>query len=250
MLSLERVSVRYPGADALSLVDASLEAPDGRITGVAGASESGKTTLCLVLSGLVPRIVRATVTGSLSIDGKEVVPGPMHALAGRIGILTGAPETLLSLVADTVYEEIAFGPVNLGVPRDEAMRRVETALATVGLDDLAERDPRRLSTGQTQLVGIAGVLALGAGNLVLDEPFAHLDPRSTERLATILRRLAKDGVSVVVASQDTRLLAAVCDRTAVLDAGRLGPTGPVDDVLGEPRIADAGLEPVATPWRP
>jgi energy-coupling factor transporter ATP-binding protein EcfA2 len=245
VLSLEGVSVRYPGADRPSLVDASLDVPDGSITAIAGASESGKTTLCLVLAGLVPRVVRASVSGTLRIDGDDVADQPMHALAGRIGILTGAPDASLSLVADTVYEEVAFGPVNLGLPRDEVMRRVGSALATVGLDDIAERDPRRLSTGQTQLVAIAGLLAMGAGNLLLDEPFAHLDPRAMERFVAVLRRLADGGAAILVASQDTRLLSAVADRAAVLDGGRLDPVSPAHDVLRDPRIAAAGLEPIA-----
>ena len=150
---------------------------------------------------------------------------------------------MLSLVADTVFEEVAFGPANLGVPRDEIITRVRRAIATMGLDGLEERDPRRLSTGQTQLVGIAGLLAIGARNLVLDEPFTHLDPDATGRLVAVIRRLADDGAAVLVASQDTELLAAVCDRAGVLLDGRLGPIGTVDAVLGDPAIAASGLEP-------
>jgi energy-coupling factor transporter ATP-binding protein EcfA2 len=247
MLSLESVTVRYPGAEHLSLVKASLDVPDGSITAVAGASESGKTTLCLTASGLVPRVARAAVTGRVLIDGEGVADQPMHALAGRVGILTGSPDATLSLVADSVYEEVAFGPANLRVPRDELMRRVASALSATGIEDLADRDPRRLSTGQTQLVGIAGLLAIGAGNLVLDEPFAHLDPQATERLHAVLRRLADSGAAILVASQDTRLLAVVADRAAVLDGGRLGPAGEAEAVLANPRIAAAGLEPIRRP---
>jgi energy-coupling factor transporter ATP-binding protein EcfA2 len=244
VLTLDAVSVRYPGAERASLVEVSLRVPDGEVTGIAGASESGKTTLCLIASGLLPRLRRAVLTGSLRVDGADVAERPMHALAGRIGVLTGAPEALLSLATETVFEEVAFGPANLSVPREELIARVRAALAAVGLDGLEERDPRRLSTGQTQLVGIAASLAMGARNLVLDEPFDHLDPEATERLTTVLRSLAGDGAAILVASHDTRLLAATCDRVAVLDRSRLGPAGPVHEVLGDAGIEAAGLEPL------
>jgi energy-coupling factor transporter ATP-binding protein EcfA2 len=250
VIGLHATTIRYPGADRPSLADATIEVVDGRVTGVAGASESGKTTLCLTLCGLIPRVVRATVSGDLSIDGDDVAAWPMHALAGRVSVLTGAPDAMLSLVADTVYEEVAFGPANLGLPRDDLLQRVGVALATVGLGDLAERDARHLSSGQTQLLAIATVLAMGATNLVLDEPAAHLDPDATERLVALMRDLASRGTAIVVASQDTPLLAATCDQVAVLADGRLGPVGAAAEVLADPRIADDGLEPVGPSTRP
>lgn len=244
MIGLRAVSVRYPGASRRSVTDVDVEVPDGHVTGVAGASEAGKTTLCLALSGLVPRVVRASFTGSLWIDGEDVGSRPMSVICERVSVLTGAPDAMLSLVADTVYEEVAFGPANLGLPRDEVLRRVGSSLTQAGMAELAERDPRRLSTGQKQRLGIAAVLAMGARNLVLDEPSAHLDPDATERLVAIVRRLADSGLAVVIASADTRLLSEACDRVAVLQQGRLGRVGPVGDVLADPAIAASGLEPV------
>jgi energy-coupling factor transporter ATP-binding protein EcfA2 len=250
VIGLHATTIRYPGADRASLLDVTLEVVDGHVTGIAGASESGKTTLCLALSGLIPRVVRASVSGCLSVDGDDMAAWPMHALAGRVSVLTGSPDAMLSLVADTVYEEVAFGPGNLGMPREVLLRSVASALARAGLDDLAERDPRRLSTGQTQRLAIAAVLAMGATNLILDEPTAHLDPAATEAVVALLRDLASRGAAVVVASQDTRLLAAACDRAAVLADGRLGPVRAVADVLADRGIADAGLEPVDPSGRP
>jgi energy-coupling factor transporter ATP-binding protein EcfA2 len=244
VIGLRSATIRYPGTAGPSLADATLDVVDGQVTGIAGASESGKTTLCLVLSGLIPRVVRATFSGDLTVDGEEVAALPMHALCGRVSVLTGPPDAMLSLVTDTVFEEVAFGPANLGLPREALVERAWSALATVRLRALAERDPRHLSMGQTQRLAIAAVLATGTTNLVLDEPAAHLDPDATARLIALLRDLAARGAAIVVASQDTRLLAAACDRAAVLADGRLGPVGAVADVLADRRIADAGLEPV------
>jgi energy-coupling factor transporter ATP-binding protein EcfA2 len=244
MIGLRGASVRYPGARRPSLTDVDLDVEDRQVTGIAGASESGKTTLCLALSGVLPRIVRASFTGSLRIDGEDVGWRPMSMLCESVSLLTGAPDAMLSLVAETVYEEVAFGPTNLALPHAEVMRRVAGSLTTAAIAELAERDPRRLSTGQTQRLAIAAILAMGTQSLVLDEPSAHLDPEATDRLVAILRRLAGNGIAVLIASHDTGLLAAACDRVAVLDGGRLGPLGPGADVLADPSIADVGLDPV------
>jgi energy-coupling factor transporter ATP-binding protein EcfA2 len=244
VIGLRGLTVRYPGAARASVTEVDLEVPDGIVTGIAGASESGKTTLCLASSGLIPRVVRASVAGSLWIDGEDVGSQPMSVLCERISLLTGAPEAMLSLVTDTVYEEVAFGPANLGRDRDELVRQVASSLAQAGITELAARDPGRLSTGQTQRLAIAAVLAMGARNLVLDEPSAHLDPDATERLVATVRGLAAGGLAVAIASHDTRLLAAACDRVAVLDGGRLGPSGSTADVLADPAIGSAGLEPL------
>ena len=124
MLTLEGVSYRYAGATRPSLRDVSLTFADGEVVGVAGRSEAGKTTLCLVLSGLAPRTVGGTLTGRLLLDGADAAPLSIHQLAERIGIAFASPATQLSGVAATVYEEVAFGPMNLGLPRPEIIQNV------------------------------------------------------------------------------------------------------------------------------
>ena len=182
MLALESVTYRYAGAPRPSLHDVSLELREGEVLGLVGASEAGKTTLCLVASGLAPRTVGGTLTGRLVLDGADTAPLAMHHLAGRIGIAFASPTTQLSGVAATVYEEVAFGPMNLGVPRPELIARTEEALAALRIESLAERDPARLSGGQQQLVAIAGLLALRPAHLVLDGRTAEVlaDPRLTD----------------------------------------------------------------------
>ncbi len=230
-LALESVSYRYAGADRPSLLDVSLELREGEVIGLAGASEAGKTTLCLVLSGLAPRTVGGQIRGRLSIDGEDVDPWPMHRLSQRVAIAFQSPASQLSQVAGTVFEEVAFGPMNLGVPRDELLERTWTALRALRIEDLAERDPLRLSGGQQQLVAIAGLLAMAPAHLVLDEPTAQLDPAGTRMVADAIQRLADGGTSILVAEQKTDLLAAACSRVVVLEAGRIALQGPADTVL-------------------
>ena len=153
MLTLERVTYRYAGATKPSLVDVDLELKDGEVVGVAGAGESGKSTLCYVVSGLAPRTIRGTLTGRLLIGGVDVADQPIHSLVARVGIGFQNPASQLSGVCETVYEEVAFGPMNLGLPRDEVITRTEAAMAALRIDHLADRAPARLSGGQMQLVG-------------------------------------------------------------------------------------------------
>jgi energy-coupling factor transporter ATP-binding protein EcfA2 len=245
MLQLESVTYRYAGAPRPSLHEVSMELRDGEVLGLVGASEAGKTTLCLVASGLAPRTVGGTLAGRVLLDGSDTTPLAMHELAGRVGIAFASPATQLSGVAATVYEEVAFGPMNLGVPRSELIARTEEALAALRIEALADRDPARLSGGQQQLVAIAGLLALRPTHLVLDEPTAQLDPAGTAMVAAALASLAASGSSILVAEQKTDLLAAICSRVAVLDAGRLVLDGLAAEILADPRLAVLGVAPPA-----
>jgi len=245
MLTLESVTYRYAGAKRPSLHEVSLELREGEVLGLAGASEAGKTTLCLVASGLAPRTVGGTLAGRVLLDGEDTTPLAMHDLAGRVGIAFASPATQLSGVAATVYEEVAFGPMNLGVPRDDVIARTNEALAALRIESLAGRDPAQLSGGQQQLVAIAGLLALRPAHVVLDEPTAQLDPAGTAMVGDALAGLAATGASILVAEQKTDLLAAICGRVVVLDAGRIVLDGLTTDVLANPRLADLGVAPPA-----
>jgi energy-coupling factor transporter ATP-binding protein EcfA2 len=242
-LTLTGVGYRYAGASQPSLLDVDLELPEATVVGLAGASESGKTTLCLVASGLAPRTVGGRIRGTIRLDGEDVDAWPMHRLAERIGIGFQNPATQLSQVADTVFEEVAFGPMNLGLRRDDVVARTWEALEGLRIVELAGRDPRRLSGGQQQLVATAGLLAMRPSHLVLDEPTAQLDPAGTRLVADAIARLAAAGASILVAEQKTDLLAEVASRVVVLDAGRVVREGPARDVLSDPALPDLGVAP-------
>lgn len=245
-IALTGIGYRYAGAPRPALLDVDLDLRDGEVVGLAGASEAGKTTLCLVVSGLAPRTVGGQIRGRMTIDGDEVDAWPMHRLSQRVGIGFQNPSTQLSQVTDTVFEEVAFGPMNLGLSRDDVVARTWTALETLRIDALAERDPRRLSGGQQQLVAMAGLLAMRPEHLVLDEPTAQLDPAGTRLVADALSRLAAAGASILIAEQKTDLLASICSRFVVLDAGRVALSGPTDAVLNDPRLVELGVaEPSA-----
>jgi energy-coupling factor transport system ATP-binding protein len=213
------------------------------MVGLVGAGEAGKSTLCLVASGLAPRSVGGTLTGRLLIDGEDMAGRPIHELAARVGICFQNPATQLSQVADTVFEEVAFGALNLGLDRLDVAGRTAAALRALEIEDLAQRDPRQLSGGQLQLLAVAGLLAMRPAQLVLDEPTAQLDPQGTQLVGDALARLAGQGTALLVASHDTDLLARICSRVAVIADGEIAASGPTDAILGDERLEAWGVAP-------
>ncbi len=245
MLTLRGVAYRYAGYAAKVLHDIDLELADGEIVGVVGANEAGKSTLCLVASGLAPGSIRGELTGDVLIDGSSMIGRPLHEFSTRVGIGFQNPATQLSGVTGSVFEEVALGPMNLGLTRRETVERAKSALATLGIEHLAEREPRRLSGGQGQLVVIASLLAMRPGHLVLDEPTAQLDPEGSRLVAEALRDLAGTGTALLVAEHKTDLLDGLCSRIVVIDGGRIVLDGPTAAVFDDPRIPDRGVDPPA-----
>jgi energy-coupling factor transport system ATP-binding protein len=241
MLTLEAVSYRYAGATRASLRDVSLTLHDGEVLGVVGRSEAGKSTLCLVASGLAPRTLGGTLSGRLLVDGVDAAGRAMHEMASDVAIGFQNPGTQLSGVATTVYEEIAFGPMNLGVGRDDVLRRTESSIDALAIRPLSDRDPDRLSGGQQQLVAIAGLLALAPRHLILDEPTAQLDPAGTRLVSEAVGRLAAAGASILIVEQKVDLLAGICHRVLALDDGRIALDGPAETVLADPGLHALGV---------
>lgn len=241
-LTLSEARYRYAGSGSPALDGISLEIGPGEVLGVVGANDAGKTTLCLVAAGLAPATIGGRLEGIVTIDGIGTAGSRPHELAQRCGILFQNPITQLSGTAATVWEEVAFAPRNLGLPLDEIADRVEAALAQLGIDSLADRDPMRLSGGQAQLVALAGVLVLRPPYLVLDEPTSQLDPEGTKLVGTALAGLATEtGAGILVVEHKTDLLAAIAGEIAVLAAGKLAEIGPAMTVLADERLADWGV---------
>lgn len=243
MLRLHGVGYRYAGYATSVLHDIDLTLADGELVGVIGANESGKSTLSLVASGLAPGSIGGGLSGTLTIDGEEMTGRPLHEFSTRVGIGFQNPATQLSGVTGSVFEEVALGPMNLGLRTRETVDRTKAALAILGIDELAEREPGRLSGGQAQLVVIASLLAMRPVHLVLDEPTAQLDPEGTRLVGEALRGLAATGTALLIAEHKTDLLDGLCSRIVVLDAGRIVLDGPADDVLADPRLDHWGVEP-------
>jgi energy-coupling factor transporter ATP-binding protein EcfA2 len=245
MLELRGASYRYAGYanDALKEIDLRLD--DGEIVGLVGPNEAGKSTLCLVASGLAPASIGGSLTGAMTIDGTPTAGLKTHELAERVVVGFQNPNTQRSGIAATVFEEIALGPMNLGLPVVETVARTREAIARLRLEHLVERDPQRLSGGQAQLVGIASLLAMRPRHIILDEPTAQLDPAGTRLVGEALRSLAETGTSLLIAEHKTDLLDGLCRRIVAIEAGRIVLDGPTAEVFDDPRLAELGVAPPA-----
>jgi energy-coupling factor transport system ATP-binding protein len=245
MLELRVVSYRYAGYARQALRDIDLTLADGEIVGLVGPNEAGKSTLCLVASGLAPASIRGQLDGSLTIDGEPMAGRPTYELAERVVLGFQNPNTQRSGIAATVFEEIAIGPMNLGLPVEETVARTRHALALLKLDPIRGRDPARLSGGQSQLVAIAALLAMRPRHVILDEPTAQLDPAGTTLVGVALRQLAAGGTSLLIAEHKTDLLDGLCSRIIAIDEGAVVLDGPATEILADPRLVELGVEPPA-----
>ncbi len=198
-----------------------LSVPTGQRLAVLGPNGSGKTTLMLHLNGVL-----SPTQGSVSIDGKVVERESLRDIRRRVGIVFQDPDDQLFM--PTVRQDVAFGPANLGLRDDELGSSVQRALALVGMADAAERAPHHLSFGQRRRVALATVLAMDPTLLVLDEPSANLDPQARRELAEVL--LASELTTVIV-THDLLYAAQLCERSVILDEGRIVADGPTLELL-------------------
>jgi energy-coupling factor transport system ATP-binding protein len=243
-LKLARARYQYAGAREWALDGIDLEVRPGRVTAVVGANDSGKSTLCLVASGLAPSVIGGKLEGTVQLDGRDTRDMAPSQAAQLCGILFQNPLTQLSGTVPTVWEEIAFGPRNVGLGLAEIVQRVDAAVAALRIEHLVARDPGRLSGGQAQLVALAAVLALRPRSLVLDEPTSQLDPEGTRLVGDAIRRLAGEaGSAVLVVEHKTGLLSRIANDALVLDAGKVVANGPIDKILDDPRLVELGIDP-------
>ncbi len=241
MLELRGVTYRYPGGARAALTGIDVAVAAGEVVGVVGANDAGKSTLCLVAAGHASGFRTGDLQGDVLAAGASIVGRPTHELAGVVGIVFQDPSTQRSGVTGTVFEEVAFGPVNLGWPIERTVAATRSTLAELGIEQLAERHPARLSGGQAQLVAIASILAMGPSVLVLDEPTAQLDAEATDAVVAALRTVSAAGTALLIAEHRADVLAALAARVIVLDRGRIVVDGGTNVVLANPRLTDVGV---------
>ena len=223
MLRLERLTYRYEGErDRAALTDLSLEAEAGRLHWITGPLGAGCTTLLMAAAGLAPRYTGGDIDGRVELLGVDPqAADSAAALAGRVAFVTASPSLQLSGIAETVFEEVAFAPANLGWPVERIGRSAADALERLEVGHLAERDPRHLSGGETQRVVLAAMLALKPEAWFLDEAGSALDPDGRRLLGSLMRDECRRGALVVTASEDVEMMAGVADRMVVLGGGRI-----------------------------
>ncbi|HET9345112.1 MAG TPA: ABC transporter ATP-binding protein [Candidatus Limnocylindrales bacterium] len=229
---IEHLHFRYPdGYEALKGVDLAI-APGEKVA-IVGPNGAGKSTLLLHLNGIHEASHGTVRIGETTVDRSSV-----RRIRAIVGLVFQDPDD--QLFSPTVFEDVAFGPLHMGVDETEIHGRVERALAAVGMSGFERRMPHRLSLGQRKRVALATVLSMDPGVLVFDEPSAGLDPRGRRELIGVLRSLPQ---TMIVSTHDMRLVADVFPRMVVMDDGRIAADGPTAAILGDDRLLEAhGLE--------
>ena len=214
------VCYRYPdGTEALKGVSFRLK--HGESVGIVGANGSGKTTLILQANGyLLP------TSGQIRIGNLEISKTTRQEIRKKVGVVFQHTDDQLFM--PTVFEDVAFGPLNLGMSPELVRERVSFALSTVGCQNLSKKPPHHLSSGQKRSVAIAAVLAMEPDILVMDEPSSDLDPKSRRKLIGLLQGFQH---TRIIASHDLDLILDVCTRTLVIKEGRIVADGPSADLL-------------------
>ena len=218
-----------------------LRVGQGEWLAVMGASDAGKTTLCLLLAGLAPHLTGGELTGRITVAGRDTADHPPPALTDVVGLLFQEPE--IQLFNPTVELEVAWGLENLGLPVPEMRARIEHALALLRLEHLRQRPPGDLSGGEKKRLALASVLALQPSLLILDEPMGGLDPAGQREVLDALSNLRRDrSTTIVMTESDPEAVAAFADRLIVLDQGRIAMEGPPRALFTQPdRLAALGV---------
>ena len=240
-LELRRLSFRYPNGRA-ALDDISCSVTAGERVAVVGPSGAGKSTLLMHLNGLLPSPALTTSDAQVFIQSLAVTKPHLRQIRQQVGFVFQDPDD--QLFCPTVCEDVAFGPLNLGLSQVETRDRVDRSLKAVGLPDHGPRNPSQLSTGERKRVCLAGVFACEPSVLVLDEPTSNLDPRARRQLLALLKEFPG---TQIIATHDLDFVLDLCQRVLVLDEGKLRADGPPDRILANAVLMDRhGLE---VPWR-
>lgn len=229
-ISVESLVFRYRDRTDLALKGISLQVEPGELLLVAGASGCGKTTFIRCLNGLIPRSYKGELKGSIKFHGQDTQGLSLARISQIVGTVLQDPER--QILGTRVGSEVAFGLENLGLSRDEILKRVDSALEYLGITALRDRETFNLSGGEKQKVALAGVLAMRPDILLLDEPLASLDPASAQEALTLFRRLSDEGMTVVLVEHRVEdVLQINPHRVMFMSEGQISYLGPVSGLV-------------------
>lgn len=227
VIKLDNLSYCYPdGQTAISGI--SLTIRQGESVALIGPNGAGKSTLLLHLNGILH------TDGAVKILGKTVDERNMKWVRSKVGLVFQSPDD--QLFSPTVFDDVAFGPINAGYSPTEIQRRVVEALKLVEMSGYERRSPHHLSTGEKKRIAIATVLSMSPEILVIDEPTSNLDPRSKWSFIRLLQDLT---LTKIIATHDLELVKALCPRTVILDRGKLIVDGVTSDILSNTELLAA-----------
>ena len=231
VLHVHDLHFSYHDAHA-ALRGVSFDLCEGDKVALVGPNGAGKSTLMLHLNGIL------TGRGDVTVGGARLTRDNLPAVRAMVGLVFQNPDD--QLFSPTVFEDVAFGPLHMGLPKDEVVVRVESALSAVRMSNFRDRMSHHLSVGEKKRIAIATVLSMNPQILVLDEPSAGLDPRARRTLINLLRELP---ITMLVSTHDMKLVEELFPRTIVMDEGVIVADGKTKDILADEKLLEAhGLE--------
>jgi len=232
IIKIENLSFSYPDGQQ-ALTEVSLTVYQGETIALIGPNGAGKSTLFLHLNG----ILRSN--GRVEVFGRPINDDNLREVRRKVGVVFQNPDD--QLFSPTVFEDVAFGPINLGYAEEEVHRSVVKALRWVGMEGYEKRSPHHLSLGEKKRIAIATVLSMNPEILVIDEPTSNLDPRSKWSLIALLKKLP---MTRIIASHDLELVRTLCQRVIILDRGQVVAEGTAEQILTDiPLLKNHGLAP-------
>lgn len=234
MIEVKDITVTYP--DGTKAIDAvSFTIRDGENVALVGANGAGKTTLLLSLVGVLP-----VQSGSIRVDGIELNKSNLNEVRRRVGMVFQNPDDQLFM--PMIYDDVAFGPRNFGLSEEEVQKRVDSALAELGITHLRDRSSLKLSGGEKRMAAIATVLSMDPTTMIFDEPTAFLDPKARRNLIKVLSALPH---SKLIATHDLTFAEEVCPRAILIKKGRIFADGETHTLLRDEKLMDdCGIEAI------
>ena len=229
-LQTKDLSFTYPdGTEALKKVNITIK--KGERIAIMGPNGAGKSTLFSHFNGL-----SEPTSGHVEIDGEKIIfeRDELLKVRQKVGIVFQDPND--QLFAPTVKEDVAFGPMNLGLDYDEVNSRITEALELVGMSGFEDKTPHHLSGGQQKRVAIAGIVAMKPEIMILDEPTAGLDPKGVDKVLNILNNLNKEGISIVISSHDIEMVNHFADKIYVLYNGEIIASGDKHQIFSDKEL--------------
>lgn len=242
IIEFKDVTYHYPLTDKPAIKNFNYQFEKGKFYGVIGENGSGKTTLCSLIRGFAPSFYKGDLEGEVLIDGKPTVDHGPGELSLKIGYVFQNPFNQISGVKETVFEEVAFGLENFGVPVEEIEQRVIEVMELTNTLQLAEKNPFELSGGQQQRLALASIIVLKPDILVIDEPTSQLDPEGTESVFNIIDSMKKEKKTVILVEHKIDLIAEYADEVLVFQDGELISSGSTSEVLSDISLLEKGVQ--------
>ncbi|MBQ8995314.1 MAG: ABC transporter ATP-binding protein [Oscillospiraceae bacterium] len=237
-IELKDVSYKYPYTKDFALQNVTCSFEKGKFYGIIGENGGGKTTLCNLIRGLIPHFYLGKLTGECLVEGKDIRDWDTAELSSKIGYVFQNPFTQISGIKPTVFEEVAIGLENLGVPKDVMLERVAKVCEQLDIGHLIKNNPNELSGGQRQRVAFASIIAMDTDTLVIDEPTSQLDPEGTENVFNIINQLKHSNKTIILVEHKIDLIAEFCDEILVMENGTIAFSGPTKEVLTKRELMD------------